>query len=213
VAKAALIGVLGLSYSSFLKCHPENLLKLFNTVNRGVVENPKPQYPASSWMSVMEIAEMRGRGFYTHFGTPRLILESSAAVVNLPITNPSYGSYSIPYDLSVHYEDEVREVVENVLKEVERRPVIASISAIDRFLHYRPDIRCEIYKAVDVGIGEILEALKDFVLFSPYGEPMGEEGFHESHGVYLSTMPRPRERDTVKLRDLGLLFLSMLHSR
>jgi len=44
--------------------------------------------------------------------------------------------------LSVHYEDEVREVVENVLKEVERRPVIASISAIDRFLHYRPDIRC-----------------------------------------------------------------------
>jgi hypothetical protein len=206
--KPLLLGVDGLSYSSFMKCNPRFLLTLFSSAFRGVVVNRKPQHPASSWMSVLEMRDISGNSFYIKVEEkPTLIKETNAVAINLPITNPTYGELGFPYDSNLTAKDEIDKVIEAILDSLEEQPVIADITAIDRLVRVNPQAKCEIYKEVDDGLRKLLRKVDDFILFSPYGEPKSDKMCdHEDYGVYLSTVPRPNEHDTVKLPEIGLLF-------
>ncbi len=58
------------------------------------------------------------------------------------------------------------------------------------------------------------EDIGHLIIFSPFGEPQSqrEGGDHYDYGVYLSTMPRPRHHDTVKIHEIGQLFLDMVEA-
>ncbi len=205
--KPLLLGIDGLSYTSFMKCNPRFLLALFSSTFRGVVLNKKPQHPASSWMSVLEMQEIKGEDFYKDVEVPKLIKETNAVAINIPITNPTYGAVSLEYSDSVSPQAEISKVTEAILEELESRPVIASITALDRILHKSKENKCELYKQVDDAIKKLVNKADDFILFSPYGEPTSENPWeHEDYGIYLSTVPRPNEHDTVKLYEIGMLF-------
>ncbi|EWG07510.1 MAG: hypothetical protein ASUL_03339 [Candidatus Aramenus sulfurataquae] len=205
--KPLLLGIDALSYTSFMKCNPRFLLALFSSTFRGVVLNKKPQHPASSWMSVLEMQEVKGDSFFKDVETPTLIKETKAVAINIPITNPTYGEVSFEYNDSVSPQEEISKVAETILEELESRPVIASITVLDRMLHKSKENKCELYKQVDDVIRKIVNKADDFILFSPYGEPTSDRpDEHEDYGVYLSTVPRPNEHDTVKLHEIGVLF-------
>jgi hypothetical protein len=190
-----------------MKCNPRFLLALFSSTFRGVVLNKKPQHPASSWMSVLEMQEVKGDSFFKDVETPKLIKETNAVAINIPITNPTYGEVSFEYNDSVSPQEEISKVAEAILEELESRPVIASITVLDRMLHKSKENKCELYKQVDDAIRKIVNKADDFVLFSPFGEPTSDRPKeHEDYGVYLSTMPRPNEHETVKLYEIGVLF-------
>lgn len=58
---------------------------------------------------------------------------------------------------------------------------------------------------------KIVNAVDEFILFSPFGEPKsGNENDHEDYGIYLGTVQRPSEHDTVKLPEIGYLFLKLV---
>jgi len=59
--KLILLGIDGLSYTSFMKCTPAFLLHLFKTVHRGVVFNKRPQDHMRSWMEVLKVKNEEGR--------------------------------------------------------------------------------------------------------------------------------------------------------
>ncbi len=206
--KPLLLGIDGLSYSSFMKCNPRYLLALFSSTFRGVVVNRNPQHPASSWMSILQMQDVKGNEFYKDLDeTPLLLKETNAVAINLPITNPTYGEVNLPYGDGLSAKDEINKVVEAILDELEDRPVIASITAIDRLLHINKDNKCEIYKEVDDAVKKLVNKADDFIIFSPYGEPKSNKLCdHEDYGVYLSTVPRPNEHDVVKLPEIGILF-------
>lgn len=206
--KPLLLGIDGLSYSSFMKCNPRYLLALFSSTFRGVVVNRSPQHPASSWMSILQMQDVKGNEFYKSLEeTPLLIKETNAVAINLPITNPTYGEVNLPYGDGLSAKDEISKVVEAVLDELEDRPVIASITALDRLLHINKENRCEIYKELDDAVKKLVNKADEFIVFSPYGEPKSSNLCdHEDYGVYLSTVPRPNEHDVVKLPEIGMLF-------
>ncbi|AWR96538.1 hypothetical protein DFR86_02555 [Acidianus sulfidivorans JP7] len=205
--KPLLLGVDGLSYSSFMKCNPRFLLTLFSTTFRGVVVNRKPQHPSSSWLSVLEMTEVKDNKFIKVDETPRLIRETNAVAINLPISNPTYGELSLPYNDGVSAKEEIDKVVSYILDELEDRPVIADISALDRLLHNSQANKCELYKEIDDAVKKILHKADEFILFSPYGEPKSDQLCdHEEYGVYIASIPRPNEHDVVKLPEIGMLF-------
>ncbi|MCY0860443.1 MAG: hypothetical protein OWQ54_08450 [Sulfolobaceae archaeon] len=213
--KAVLLGIDGLSYTSFMKCSPRFLFTLFSSTFRGVVSNKRPQFPYSSWLSILEMQDVNQNGFLPVGSVinTKLLSETGAIPINLPITDPTFGKYSIKYSSDVDFEEEINSVVKAILENVKEAPVIADITAIDRVLHHNrdPNLKCKIYQAVDHAVKRIVSEVDDFIIFSPYGEPLSEEeGNHEDYGVYLSTMPRPKEHDVVKLPEIGKLFLQLV---
>lgn len=109
--KALLLGVDGLSYTSFMKCNPRFLLTLFSSTFRGVVVNRRPQHPASSWLSVLEMKEVPLTGFTSISAKPSLVQETGSISINLPISNPTYGELSLKYgELSL--QEEINKVTE-----------------------------------------------------------------------------------------------------
>lgn len=215
VMKAVLLGIDGLSYTSFMKCSPRFLFTLFSSTFRGVVVNKKPQYPVSSWLSVLQMQDVKEHVDFLPSSeiSTKLIAETGSLAINIPISNPTYGLYSIKYSPDVSFEDEISNVVKAVLTSVKEGPVIADITAIDRVLHYSKDIelKCKIYQAIDNAVRAIVSSVDDFIIFSPYGEPLSQDkGNHEEYGVYLATVPRPNEHDVVKLPEIGRLFLQLV---
>ena len=206
-----LLGIDGLSYSSFMKCNPRTLFTLFSSTYRGVVSNKKPQNPKSSWLSVLEMMEIKDSNFPIN-DKPKLIKETGSIPINIPITNPTYGNVSIPYDYSLPAEEEIDKVVKAILESVESKPVIASITAIDRILHRDTSSKCKIYELVDDAVRKIVHKVDDYIIFSIYGEPKSEnENDHEEYGVFLATIPRPSEHDVVKLPEIGILFKKLVN--
>lgn len=205
--KPLLLGVDGLSYSSFMKCNPRFIITLFSSTFRGVIVNRRPQHPSSSWLSVLEMAEVNNSDFISVKEPPKLIRETNAVPVNLPISNPTYGEVSLPYDGNVSVKDEIDKVVEVILHQLEDRPVVADITALDRLLHNNQVNKCELYKEVDDAIRKIIYKADDYILFSPYGEPKSNGiDDHEEYGVYIATVPRPNEHEVLKLPEIGILF-------
>lgn len=202
--KPILLGIDGIGYGSFTECELNNLTYLVNSVNRGVIENPDLKDPYRAWWSVLMMEPVSS--------APTIRPEESmlvrlvkAALVNIPVSNPTYGIYSIPMDSSTPAEEEVSRVIEAALREAEDKPVVAAVTAVDRFKD-RADL-CNVYRVVDEGVGELLKEADDFIIFSPYGEPEGGEYY--SYGIYLSTVPRPRPHDTVKVFEVPALFAEL----
>ncbi|AOL17030.1 hypothetical protein BFU36_10280 [Sulfolobus sp. A20] len=207
-----LLGIDGLSYTSFMKCNPKTLFTLFSSTYRGVVVNRKPQFPHSSWMRVLGMYE-NNNSFLTKVNEiPPLIKETNAVPINIPISNPTYGVVSLPYNSEISAEEEINNILPKVLESIEKSPVIASITVIDRMLHKDVSKKCDVYKIIDDAVRKIVNKVDDFIIFSVYGEPKGyDEGNHEEHGVFLATIPRPSEHDTVKLNEIGELFKSLVN--
>ena len=208
--KPILLGIPGLSYSSFMKCNPRFLFMLFSSTFRGVVANKELNYhPAPSWLSVLQMDYQKIETFLTQVPELKLVEMTDSVLINIPITNPTYGEVRLPYDTSVSVEEEIKDVEGAILQYVEKKPVIASINSIDRFLLQNGKDKCEIYKAVDGLVKNVINKVDDFIIFSPYGEPT-KDGKREEYGVFLASVPRPNEHETVKLPEIGKLFLNIV---
>ena len=203
-----LLGVLGLEYQGFMECETNFLLSLMNSIERGVTENKKPQYPDRSWWSVLMMEPVKDIPSIDPMQAP-LVKLTRASLINIPITNPTYGKYSIKMDQEVDPATEINNVISAIITEAQTRPVIASINALERFLHVKPQMKCEIYNQLDRALRTLIMRgdITHIILFSPYGNPQGpEEGNHSDYGVYIATITRPRHEDTVKIHEIGYLF-------
>lgn len=210
--KPLLLGVDGLSYSSFMKCNPTFIMTLFSTTFRGVVFNRRPQHPSASWLSILEMNDVKNDDFIRIEEPPRLIRETNAIPINLPISNPTYGKVSFPYTDAISIKKEIDEVANAILDNLQERPVIASITGLDRLLHVNQANKCELYKEIDEAVKKIIQNADDYILFSPYGEPKSEKIYdHEDYGVYIATIPRPNEHDVVRLPEIGMLFRKLVN--
>ncbi|WP_069808104.1 hypothetical protein [Vulcanisaeta thermophila] len=206
--KPILLGIPGLEYQGFTECETDFLLSLMNSIERGVSESAKPQYPDLTWWSILMMEQLREAPKIRPEESP-LVKLTRAVLINIPISNPTYGIYSIPMDQSVGYEEEVSEVIKAVAAGARDRPVIASINAIERYLHTEPSLKCQIYNAIDNALKSFImhSDISHIIIFSPYGNPEGpQEGMHSNYGVYLGTINRPRHEDTVKPHEIGYLF-------
>jgi len=209
--KPLLIGIDSLSYSSFMKCQPRVLLTLFNDINRGVVVNRTlNKHPAQAWLSILDMKiDHSVNTFLSSVGKLKLVEMTGATLVNIPITNPTYGEIGIDYRAEVEIEKEIELVKKSILSKIQEKPVIADITALDRILSSNTKIdKCKLYEKVDRFIGELLSKVDDFILFSPYGEPT-KENVHEEHGVYLATVERPNSRRPLELLEISLQFLKL----
>ncbi len=203
-----LLGIPGLEYQGFMECETNFLLSLMNSIERGVTENRRPQYPDKSWWSVLMMEPVKENPNIDPMQSP-LIKLTRASLINIPITDPTYGKYSIRLNQDVDPATEVNAVISAVINEARDKPVIASINALDRFLHTKPQLKCEIYKVIDRALRELVlrSDITHIIIFSPYGNPEGpEEGNHSEYGVYIATVTRPRHEDTVKIHEIGYLF-------
>ncbi|BBD73851.1 hypothetical protein HS1genome_2240 [Sulfodiicoccus acidiphilus] len=197
--KVVLLGVDGYSYGEFQRCKPQATLTLFNSAFRGVVVNTGSLHPSPSWESILRMKPVNREGFLKQVDYLELPAMSSATLVNIPITDPTTGEVSVPYDGSVGYDEEISKVREAVLRS--DGAVIAGVTALGRL---KPSDPCSIYQAIDKLVKDIALRADDFVLFSPFGV---RDGKVEKYGVYISTRPRPEEHDTVKLWEIGTTFL------
>ncbi|WP_054842494.1 hypothetical protein [Vulcanisaeta distributa] len=204
-----LLGVLGLEYQGFMECETNFLLSLMNSIERGVTENRKPQYPDRSWWSVLMMEPVKEIPNIDPMQSP-LVKLTRASLINIPITDPTYGRYSIRMSQEVDPATEINNVISTIIAEAQTKPVIASINALDRFLHAKPQLKCEIYNQLDRALRTLImrSDITHIILFSPYGNPQGgpEEGNHSDYGVYIATVMRPRHEDTVKIHEIGYLF-------
>ncbi|WP_291766720.1 hypothetical protein [Caldivirga sp. UBA161] len=207
-----LLGINGISYGSFTECELNVLPRLMNIVDRGVVENKKPQYPDKSWWTILNMEPTNNTPSDPSLAP--LVKLTRAALINIPVVNPTYGLYSIKLDQGTSYEEEVNNVIGALIKTAAKAPVIAAITAPDRFLHNNQSIKCNVYSVIDEAIGSLINGgVSAFILFSPYGEPVGpNEGDHEEYGIYIATISRPRHYDTVKLYEIGMLFRDLVES-
>lgn len=206
--RVVLIGVDALSYSSFMKCYPRYLMALFNSAFRGVVKNARlKDSVAGSWLEVLTMRDQEPTGFLTKLDEElEVVKETGATLINIPVTNPTYGILSLDYE-NTDFLEEIKKVREATMNALEpRRPVIVAISAIDRALKKgKEDIKCKLYAEIDKLVKDVVNEVDDFIVFSPFGELKGNE--HEMYGVYISTIPRPHEHETVALKEIGLLFV------
>ncbi|ABW00897.1 hypothetical protein [Caldivirga maquilingensis] len=207
-----LLGINGIGYGSFTECELNALPRLMNIVDRGVVENKRPQYPDKSWWSILNMEPTNNT--QSDPSAAPLVKLTRSTLINIPVANPTYGIYSINLDQGTSYREEVNKVVDAIINAAVKTPVIAAITAPDRFLHSNQLIKCDVYSAIDEAIGSLINSgVSSFILFSPYGEPTGpNEGEHEEYGIYIATISRPRHYDTVKLYEIGMLFRDLVDS-
>ena len=205
---AILLGVDALSYSSFMKCNPRYILALFNSTFRGVVKNVKLKDSVTgSWLEVLTMKEHEPTDFLPGLDEELAVVkETRAELVNIPITNPTYGVLSLDYENTDFFE-EIKKVRETALSILDsKKPVIAAVTAIDRALKKgAEDLKCKLYAEVDKLVKDLVNSADEFIVFSPFGELKSNE--HEAYGVYISTIPRPHEHDVVSLREIGSLFV------
>lgn len=201
--KSILLGIDGLSYGYFMKCQPKVIMSLFNSTFRGVVENYKAHDIAQAWATVLSGRLQENRGFLKQLPTFPLVERTKAVLVNVPVTNPTAGEACIPYDSKVPAEEEVGIVRDAILTNIEKRPVIASITPLNRGL----DI-CQSLKYIDELVKAVVNKVDEFIIFSPFGAKKNTG--YEPFGVYISSRPRPDEHGTVKLEDISELFIEMV---
>ncbi|MUN29347.1 hypothetical protein [Sulfuracidifex metallicus] len=200
--KPILLGIDSLSYSSFLKCNPRVLGTLFGSTYRGVVVNKDSKKPFAAWAKVLGMKEIP-QSFLNDLKPESipLIEQTKAIPINIPITNPSMGEVSFSIT-EADLDEELKAVGDAILENAKNRPVIASITSFEVMLSKSE--KCGLYSKIDSFLGKVLSKADDFILFSPYGEPKG--GSVEDYGIFLASVPRPSEHETVKLEEIGSLF-------
>jgi len=203
-SKAALIGIDALSYGEFMKCRPKTLLYLLDNSFRGVVENNPPQNTISSWLSILSLKKVDSKNLNYDVSELPLVKLIKPILINIPITNPTYGVFNINIDQGISYQEEIDGVMNEILENLNEGPIIAGITALERI----NDRVCEIYNYIDKMLLSVIRNVEEFIVFSPYGKP--KKNFFEPYGVYLSSRPRPNEHDTVKLWEIGQTFIEMV---
>ncbi len=200
--KALMLGIDGLSYRLFMKCGARSLLALLDSTFRGVTENRDIQHPAAAWASALSGVPVRATSFFQSPPPLPIVEETGARLVNVPLTDPAAGAVKTPMRPEFPLEAELSGVEEAVLDLLEAGPVVAGVTALERLRGYDA---CTAYRAIDSLVRRLVSASEEFIVFSPYGGPLSQGGY-DPYGVYLASRPRPREHDTVKVWEIGLLF-------
>ncbi|MCL4344430.1 MAG: hypothetical protein JRN26_05435 [Nitrososphaerota archaeon] len=186
--RAAAVGIMGLGYEGLADCQPKFLNHLLNSVARGVVENSDYQTPKSAWLKIlgdMSIADMQKR---------------SLIPSNIPLTTPTAGYPSLDIE-KMTLKEELEAVFDKFKMMLGRGTFVASINL------YENDRSCEGLNLVDNYLEKMRSVLDSFIFFSPYG---GQDGAVKSrYGIYLSTLQRPFEDQTIKLEQIMPLVLNL----
>ncbi|AFZ70378.1 hypothetical protein Calag_0623 [Caldisphaera lagunensis DSM 15908] len=203
-SKVVLIGINSLSYGEFMICKPKTLLYLLGNSFRGVVENNPPKDAISSWLSIFSLNRTNNNESINKLDDLPLIKLVNPILINIPISNPTYGRVNIKLDQSISYQEEIDTVMNEIMENQENGPIISGITALERI----DDKSCEIYNAIDKMLLNVIRNVDEFIIFSPYGMKKGK--INEPYGVYLSSRPRPNEHDTVKLWEIGQIFVDIV---
>jgi len=206
--KALMLGIDGLSYKFFMKCSASTLLTLLDTVFRGVVENRDLHHPAAAWASALSGRPVKLTGFLQEVPSLPILEEVRGVLINVPLTDPTAGLVRIRMDQSTGLEAEIGSVREAALEALEEGPAIVGLTALERLKSY--DV-CSAYKAIDKLVRDLVNAADNFILFSPYGHPLQQGSGFDPYGVYLATVPRPKEHETVKVWEIGELFRKIIN--
>ncbi|MCW6168650.1 MAG: hypothetical protein LVQ96_02850 [Thermoplasmatales archaeon] len=203
-----LLGINGLSYSSFMECNPKFLLSLFGATYRGVVLNRDSLHPSPAWLSVLKMKDVTGNSFIAASNDELpLVMDTKSKLVNIPITDPSLGLASMHYSAQVSAEKEIDDVKQMVSELLPDNNVIASINAIDRLMSNGEQNKCHLYELVDSSIRSMTSRADDFIVFSPFGGGVKNGKYvREVHGIYMGTIDRPSEFETIRPANVGALF-------
>lgn len=210
-----LLGIGGLSYSSFMECNPKFLFSLFGATYRGVVLNNDSLHPSPAWLSVLEMREVPGDSFVSSPNDDMaLVKDTQSKIVNIPITDPSLGPVSISYSAETSAEKEIDDVKRIASELLADNNVIASISAIDRLMLNGEQNKCRLYELVDSAIRSMTAKADDFIVFSPFGGEVKHGKYvRDIHGIYMGTIDRPSEFETLRLMDIGTLFRDLVNKK
>ncbi|BCU67762.1 hypothetical protein HS7_11990 [Sulfolobales archaeon HS-7] len=190
-----MIGIDALDYGYFLKCRLKVLSTLFNTAYRGVVENELYMDTVASWKRVLNVGDENP-----------LIRDPRIEFANIPLEEKkTIGKISIPYDKSIPLEKELEMVTEFVSSEIEEKALVVDITAIGRGAY---DSICNAYEKIDSSLTKLLKKADNFLIMSPYG--INPKGTRNKFGVFISTFPRPKEHETVKIEEVGKFFLTLI---
>jgi len=190
--KAAAISINGLSYSSFADCNPKFLLNLFSFTYRGVVENRDSFEPLKVWKLILKNA------------TFEQLLSRGVLFSNIPITNPTYGRPSTDM-FKVSLREELELMLSTINDYSDKYIVLFSINAYERDLKNKKNV-CEELSLVDNYLKAAFEAVNNYMFFSPYGF---NGTSYEPYGIYISSIPRPSEEETIKLDQILDIVLSL----
>jgi hypothetical protein len=190
--KAAAISINGLSYSSFADCNPKFLLNLFSSTYRGVVENRDSFEPLKVWKLILKNA------------TFEQLLSMGVLISNIPITNPTYGRPSTDM-FKVSLREELELMLSTINDYSDKYIVLFSINAYERDLKNKKNV-CEELSLVDNYLKAAFEAVNNYMFFSPYGF---NGTSYEPYGIYISSIPRPSEEETIKLDQILDIVLSL----
>ncbi len=186
--KVAAVGIMGLGYDSFADCQPKFLNMLLNSVPRGVVENSDSQTPKSAWLRILG-----------NIG-PDEMKKLSLIPSNIPVTEPTMGYPSLDIG-KISLREELEAIYGEFSKLLGRGKVVASINLYER------EEGCESLKLVDEYLERMYSDLDSFMFFSPYGEREGNG--RSRYGIYMSTLQRPHEDQTIKLEEIMPLILDL----
>ncbi|MGC9208980.1 MAG: hypothetical protein ACP5GH_03900 [Nitrososphaeria archaeon] len=183
--RAATVGINGLSFSALADCSPQFLSYLFNASPRGVVENRESFAPNEVWKMILDD------------NTFEQLLSQKILLSNIPLTSPTYGRPSLNMQL-ISLQNELEAMIETIKTYADKYVVVFSVNAYERDLRNKKD-PCELMSLLDGYLRKAYELLDSYMFFSPYGF---YENRYEPYGLYLSTVPRPSEDETIKLSQI-----------
>jgi len=190
--RAVAVSISGLSYSSFADCNPRFLLNLFSSTYRGVVENREFFEPIKVWQIILRRTPFED------------LLSKGIQLSNIPLSNPTYGRPSTDM-----FKISLKEELELLLKAVndysDKYVVLFSVNAYERDLKNKKNA-CEGLRLIDSYLEAVFEIVDNYAFFSPYGFDGTK---YEPYGVYISSMPRPSEEETIKLDQILDIVLSL----
>ncbi len=188
--KAIALGINGFGYSVFADCSVPFMNSLFMSFPRGVVENRERLDAKSAWEVITEG------------------LEGKVTLANIPVAEITAGVVSLPASIS-EPELEMGEILKAFSK-VNEGIMLASVNSYDNIIRSGAGDRCAAAGTIDAYVRKLYELSDSFMLFSPFGEVL--EGKRDVYGIYISTVPRPREDETVKLHELPGLIMMLLEA-
>jgi hypothetical protein len=187
MVKAAAVGIMGLGFEGIADCQPKFLTELLNSSPRGVVENSKYMTMSSAWLAIIGDSDLKSLP----------IIPS-----NIPVTNPTMGQPSLDLN-SVSLQEELDSVYSEFSRQLGRGIIVASINMFER------QNTCDALNLIDNYLERMYSKLDSFMFFSPYGGLEG--GSRSRYGIYISTVQRPQEDQTIKLEEIMPLILELKH--
>jgi hypothetical protein len=190
--KAAAVSINGLSYSSFADCSPKFLFNLFSSTYRGVVENRDFSEPFNVWKLILKNASFEQ------------LLSRGIHLSNIPLSNPTYGRPSTDM-FKINLKEELELLLDTINDYSDKYVVLFSVNAYERDLKNKKNA-CEELSLIDEYLKAVFEKVDSYVFFSPYGF---NGTSYEPYGIYLSSIPRPSEEETIKLDQILDIVLSL----